>query len=346
MDIIIYNNTQKELEYLKREFNILKEENFRLKEEITTLTQNCDNCENIEDAIENEHILCLDKLKRQKWITIDFIEVVICKNKIKILDFCLKNKNKFDDDLILIAIKLRKIEIVKYLHSIGLQFNFSHLQKYVEKDNLEMVKYILSFNEVQKSNFFTYASAGQGSITMLKYLHSNGFSINPNIINNCCKSFDCIKYVIENGSIPTKETIKNTCSSNNTRLLNYLLDIGCEYTIDELLNSILNPFYNFNCFKILYIHNKLYNKFEIPYDKMINILEKIEYIIKNKSFKIDDYFIRKMELANYNLEKFPNISNHINKIMKTIEKQKNACKTLLEYELPMDVIKYEVCKYF
>lgn len=360
MDTIIYDNIKRELESLKRE-------NSRLKEEIAILTQKCNKCENVKDAVENEHIRCLQYFHKDKWIEKN-IDDIIKNDKLILLDYLVQTKKEYllnfyttrnnyryacsTYDFIRLAIEYNKLDIFKYLRSYLSTYIFSYddILNCIRYGNLEFVKYVLSCVNINNKTdtMYTYTAAHYNKLDILQYLHTNGFSLSNDIIRCNSADFDCFKYAIDNGCIPTKKTLSEVCKNNDDKKLTYLLTLNVEYTIDELICSSDYSYDKSKCFEILYSHNAIHNFFKLTKNDIITIYKHIDYNIPTYNYylNLDNGYLREFFFSNSPIQKCKTLNNIIKKTKKKIEDQKNACKTLLEYELHMDVIKYEVCKYF
>ena len=133
------------------------------------------------------------------------------------------------------------INDIKYLHqiyfierkSVPVILTDDNFDKVCELGLLYLLKYfhknrmIICNNDNMPYNCIQY-----GNSECLKYLHSNGFHIDENLINTCCLygKIDCLKYLHKNGFTIDEGCVNSSVKSNSLCCLKYCLKNGGELT--------------------------------------------------------------------------------------------------------------------
>lgn len=208
-----------------------------------------------EVAIEKGHVECLKCLLKNKAPkrddNDDLISLAIRNENLECLKFLMENGWEKSDKLINSTIcefeldESVRLEIIKYLHSIGCEFNDSCALA-ADCEVFDCLKFAHT-NGCELTTETACIASDTGNLECLKYVHENGIQLNDemlrlSIVNG---NLDCLKYCHENGVKLESQHCLIAAENGKLNCLKYCHQNG--YKINEdVLNKALEH-KHFNC---------------------------------------------------------------------------------------------------
>ena len=129
------------------------------------------------------------------------------------------------------------IELLRYLHERGCEWDSETCRCAVRKGQIECLRYLHENGCEWNQITCVWAAAEKGQIECLRYLHENGCEWDIDTCKSAAKKghIECLRYAHEKGCEWDKETCLWATLNGEIECLKYAHEEGCEYDKEELL---------------------------------------------------------------------------------------------------------------
>jgi hypothetical protein len=231
--------TQDRIEVLfKYGYKYIDNELFKIKKDLSRYSNNvelsnyiqsirCNSCRTFGDAVNKNHILCLDENIHAKGV----FELNCEETHLRFIKFILKEEIRFRNSF---------YDFFRYYSEC---YHYSPVyNNYIENfifinaarnGHLECIKYaydIFGRPEYGQTEICQYA-AQYGHFECLKFIHEHKFAWNSGTCSAAAeKDVKCLKYAHENGCEWYSDVYNSAIRGNNIDCINYAFDNGCPIT--------------------------------------------------------------------------------------------------------------------
>ena len=194
-------------------------------------------------AIDYDQLEFLNYLidKRNPQPFLDLYSYAICNNKLKVLEYLYKKEFIMTYSTSGVAALNNKFNILKWLDSKGCEINEWTLKCASHSGNLEMVKWIINYKNVQPTTGSLYAACNNGNIELVKFLKENFYlfwNIEHSIGAAQNNNVHILKYINDTYGYINQETLMYACIGNHIKSVEYILTLGIQ--IDKQILEIEN----------------------------------------------------------------------------------------------------------
>jgi hypothetical protein len=238
--------------------------------------------------------------------------------------------------------KYGNLDLLKWLYEINCPNNVGVFEKTARIGNLTNLKWLKKYNFKYDASVFTAGIIG-GNIEVMEWLKENNFPISTEIFRYASehKQLVSLKWLNKNyGYCGDVLAIINAINNNDREMLEWLLEIGCEYKDNKFVLADAAKIGNLDIIKLLYNKGALVSDWIFASAGRNGNLENMKWMLKN-NFPHDAWvFAYACEKGNMeNLEwLLKNNFSFDKKAMEYAIQEKNimVLDWLLEYKFPYD----------